>query len=116
MLDRYSVWLGRHYKHVLSHCSSPVVLDRYKKRHDVLSILASWVKGALKDGGRLYVDLSEGGYRPLGDIFESLRPDLAIVYEHSGTIATLELTVCHETNLAKSNSIKIRNMNYWARI
>ena len=65
-------------KHVLSHCSSPVVLDRYKKRHDdVLSILANWVKGALKDEGRLYVDLSEGGYRPLGDILESLRPDLA---------------------------------------
>ena len=62
----------------------------------MLSILANWVKGALKDGGRLYVDLSEGGYRPLRDIFESLRPDLAIVYEQSGTIATLELTVCHE--------------------
>ena len=47
-------------KHVLPHCSSPVVLDRYKKRHDdVLSVLANWVKGALKDGGRLYVDLSE---------------------------------------------------------
>ena len=40
----------------------------------------------------------------LGDIFESLRPDLAIVYEHSGTIATLELTVCHETNLVKSKT------------
>ena len=72
----------------------------------MLSILANWVKGALKDGGRLYVDLSEGGYRPLGDIFGSLRPDLAIVYEHSGTIATLELTVCHETNLVKSKQYK----------
>ena len=71
----------------------------------MLNILANWVKGALKDGGRLYVDLSEGGYRPLGDIFESLRPDLAIGYEHSGIIATLELTVRHETNLVKSKTV-----------
>ena len=54
----------------LARCTGQV----QEEADDVLSILASWIKGALKDGGRLYVDLSEGGYIPLGDIFGSLRP------------------------------------------
>ena len=88
-------------KHVLSCCRSPVALDRYKKRHDaILKILADWITNHIKPDREIYVDLQFDQYKPLSKLFQSLRPDIAIL--SSKGISTLELTVCHETNLANS--------------
>ena len=92
-------------KHVLSCCGSPVALDRYKKRHDaILKILADWITIHIKPDREIYVDLQFDQYKPLSKLFQSLRPDIAIL--SSKGIDTLELTVCHETNLAKSKQYK----------
>lgn len=91
-------------KHVLSNCSSPSALQRYKRRHDaVLFILCNWLKSALKNGESIYADIP--GFEPLSGLFQSLRPDIAIVRD--GVINLCELTVCHETNLRKSRDYKL---------
>ena len=54
-------------------------LTRYKSRHDhVLSILAQWITSVVKDGSAVFVDLDEPTYKPLSELFVSLRPDIAI--------------------------------------
>jgi zinc-binding in reverse transcriptase len=94
-------------KHVLSNCSSVVALDRYKSRHDaVLSLLAEWIVLSLKLGQTLHVDLTSDQYKPIGDIFLSLRPDIVIVDTECKKVTTLELTICHETNFEKSRQFK----------
>src|SRR6266516_1892690 len=45
------------------------------------------------------------GARPVCDLFNGLRPDLAIVSPTK--IVVGELTVCHETNLIKSRDYKL---------
>ena len=50
------------------------------------------------------MDLQLDQYKPLSKLFQSLRPDIAILSLKG--IDTLELTVCHETNLAKSKQYK----------
>jgi hypothetical protein len=90
-------------KHVLSNCSAPSALKRYKLRHDaVLFILCNWLRSVLKDGATLYADIA--GFQPLEIIFKNLRPDIAVVYNN--TVYLCELTVCHETNLTKSRDYK----------
>ena len=94
-------------KHVISNCGSPVSLDRYKKRHDeVLTILVEEIKLRYKSyiNHKIFADLHGPGYNKVSTLFSSLRPDIAILT--SSTIETLELTVCHETNLAKSKQFK----------
>ena len=54
---------------------------------------------------KLFVDLDNTTFQPLSDIFDSLRPDIAI--ESGSSIVTLELTICHETNIVTSRKYKI---------
>ena len=90
-------------KHVLSNCFA--ALDRYTKRHDaVLRILANWILNNTKPDREIFVDLSIGTHGSLSNLFHSLRPDVAILSANS--VDTLELTVCHETNLANSKQYK----------
>ena len=93
-------------KHVLSNCGSLSALERYKQRHDkVLTILAEWMRRNIKPNHTIHVDLEAfEGYRPLSELFTSKRPDIAIL--SANRIDTLELTVCHETNMLKSKPYK----------
>jgi len=92
-------------KHVLSNCASPVALETYGSRHDrVLCILVAWIATVLKPGRVLHVDLNTGYYRPIKDVFHSLRPDIVMV--NHDIIVTLELTICHESNLTNSKLFK----------
>ena len=93
-------------KHVLSNCSSAVVLERYRSRHDrVLEILADWISFARKADLSLHADLGSGKYGRVSDIFHTLRPDIVLVGMNS--IFILELTICHETNLERSRQFKM---------
>ena len=67
-------------KHVLSCCSSNIALERYKTRHDkVLKILVDWIISNSKPNRTVFVDLEGVEYKPLSNIFVSLRPDIAIL-------------------------------------
>jgi Reverse transcriptase (RNA-dependent DNA polymerase)/zinc-binding in reverse transcriptase len=93
-------------KHVLSNCSSEVALLRYTKRHDdVLRIIVTWIKSVLPIGYKLHADLNYVDCMPISDLFQNCRPDIAICIQNE--IVVLELTVCHETNLAKSRDYKM---------
>jgi hypothetical protein len=93
-------------KHVLSNCSAPEVLARYLERHNkILRLIVSWLKPKLNSTAKLYCDLSTDGTRHISDLFNGVRPDLAIV--DSTKIDVLELTVCHETNLKSSRNFKL---------
>ena len=60
----------------------------------------------LKTNQTLYCDLSVPGARSVCDLFNGVRPDLAIVSPVK--IVVGELTVCHETNLIKSRDYKLQ--------
>ena len=93
-------------KHVMSNCGSNFSLTRYKERHDrVLSILGTWILQNCKSDRVIYVDLDEEKYRPLSELFVSLRLDIALL-RADGIIDILELTICHETNLTQSRIYK----------
>jgi len=93
-------------KHVLSNCSSPDVLACYTDRHNtVLELIAKWIVPHLKNNQSLHCDLSVPGTNPVCDLFNGLRPDLAIVFPSK--IIVGELTVCHETNVIKSREYKL---------
>jgi len=92
-------------QHVLSNGAAPVVLERYRSPHGhALYILAAWIATVLKPGRVLHVDLNTGDYKPIKDVFHSPRPDIVIVNQN--IILTLELTVCHKTNLINSKQFK----------
>ena len=92
-------------KHVLSNCSAPVALERYKQRHDkVLNVIVSWIRSVASPVQTVYSDIP-GDSKEVSDLFSGYRPDIAIV--NSSSISTLELTVCHETNLVSSKQYKI---------
>ena len=97
-------------KHVLNNCAAPVALERYTIRHDaVLQIICNWLKQHIPQSDTLHADLSGGDYKPVGDVFNDLRPDIVIV---SGSkIHVLELTICHETNLENSRKYKTTKYN-----
>ena len=91
---------------MMSNCGSNFSLTRYKERHDrVLSILTTWILRNCKSDRDIYVDLDEEKYRPLSELFVSLRPDIALLTA-DGIIDILELTICHETNLTQSRIYK----------
>src|SRR5882757_1109156 len=52
----------------------------------------------------IYADLPEVNSKPVRDLFIGVRPDIAVVCNEN--IFVLELTVCHETNIVKSNEYK----------
>ena len=92
-------------KHVLSHCNSPQALSRFKTRNDnILRILADWISVKSKRNSIIHVDLEVTRFKPLAERFTSFWPDIEIV--NSNSISTLELTVCHETNVVKSREFK----------
>ena len=97
-------------KHTLNNCGSTAALARYKSRHNhVLSILAQWISSAVKEESVVFVDLNEPAYKPLSELFISLRPDIAIKCQNR--ISTLELTICHETNMKASKRFKSSKYN-----
>ena len=78
----------------------------YANRHkDALLVLLEWLKGVIPTAAQLYADLPEGNFLQVRDLFNSCRPDIAILINDS--VFTLELTVCHETNLEKSHDYKL---------
>ena len=92
-------------KRVLNNCAAPIALERYKTRHDViLRIIANWLKTVIAIQDTLHVDLISPSFKPLNEIFKTLRPDIAIVKDK--VIYILELTICHETNLESSQTYK----------
>ena len=92
-------------KHVLSNCGSISALERYKGRHDkVLTILADWIQTAKKSNALMHVDIIHPSYGKISDVFETKRPDIVLVCENN--VSTLELTVCHESNIVKSREYK----------
>src|SRR6266516_248510 len=94
-------------RHVLSHCSSRDALVRYTNRHNrILETIAKWIVPQLKSNQTLCCDLSVPGARSVCDLFNRVRPDLAIV--SPSKIVVGELTVCHETNLIKSRDYKLQ--------
>src|SRR6266516_4005472 len=94
-------------KHVLSNCGSHDALVRYTNRHNhILEIIAKWIVPQLKTNQTLYCDLSVLGARSVCDLFNGVRPDLAIVSPVK--IVVGELTICHETNLVKSRDCKLQ--------
>ena len=58
----------------------------------------------VRQSSLVYADLDFPGVKPVTELFASLRPDIAIIYE--GNIETFELTVCLETNFIKSKLYK----------
>jgi len=93
-------------KHVLSNCGAPEALSRYLDRHNkILKLIVNWIKPKLNTTANLYCDLAIVGTRHISDLFNGVRPDLAIV--NSSRIDVCELTVCHETNLKSSRNYKI---------
>src|SRR6267154_2105157 len=97
-------------KHVLSNCSSPDALARYTDRHNrILELIARWIVPQLKSNQSLYCDLRVSGARSICDLFNSLRPDLAIVSPTK--IVVGELTVmkptCSSQEITSSRSIPI---------
>ena len=97
-------------KHVLSNCSFPGSLARYSARHNsILKIIFDYLMSVLPSSFTIYVDLPTSN--PINTIFNTLRPDLAILSPDKITV--LELTVCHETNLS---SAKLRKMNKYLNL
>ena len=78
-----------------------IALERYKTRHDkVVKILVDCIISNDKPNRTGFVDLEGVEYKPLSNVFVSLRPDIAILGPDN-IIYTLELTICHETNFSK---------------
>lgn len=93
-------------KHVLSNCPAPVALQRFTGRHnEVLQIIIIWLKGVISPTQKLFADLENDQFESTSQLFHSVRPDIAILDERS--VVTLELTICHETNLHKSKGYKL---------
>lgn len=89
----------------MSNCGNQTILERYTHRHNmILNLLASWLRDKLCSNSTLYVDLPVSDFLQVSDLFNGLRPDLAIMI--NSEIHVLELTVCHESNLSSSKAYK----------
>ena len=93
-------------KHVVSNCPAPAALERYTTRHnDVLRLLINWLKSVITEKQKLFVDLPNTHFQSTSELFLHSRPDIALM--DSASIKSLELTVCHETNLIASKQYKV---------
>ena len=93
-------------KHVLSNCSSANALSRYTNRHNkLIKLLVDWLLPKLPKDVTIYTDLHTAHTKHISDIFNNLKPDLALRKKHK--VGILELTVCHETNLVASRNYKL---------
>jgi len=91
--------------HVLSNCSASAALARYTARHnDILQLIVNWLKSVLTKDQILFCDLPEYAF-PISELFTSKRPDIAI--SDNTSLITLELTVCHESNMITSKQYKL---------
>ena len=73
----------------------------------MLHIVAEWLLSSLKTNHALFVDLaSDNRFKPISEVFHTLRPDIVIVDRASQSVNTLEFTICHETNMQKSKLYK----------
>ena len=79
----------------------------YKATKNILLVLADWVNKNISPDQKLYVDTDfSSGFNPVSDIIEPIyRPD--IVLSDPSAVVIWELTICHETNLAKSKLYKL---------
>ena len=103
-------------KYVLSTCRSTLALDRYKDRYGVVPCCHSLRIGFLEQSSRIaYCTLTLWDNRlgSLSDLFQTLRPDIAILTPTC--IDILELTICHETNKSNQEHSKSRNMPLYTR-
>jgi hypothetical protein len=100
-------------KYVLTNCSNQIVLARFLSRHNkILELLANWFSVHISNDSKLFVDLPNSSYMQTLDLFNNLRPDLAILC--NDVVHVVELTVCHETNLESSKAYKAdkyKNLN-----
>ena len=92
-------------KHVLANC--PAALERFKTRHNnTLMTIASWIQGVKSQDSTLCVDIDSDIFNPINRVFQyTIRPDLVLF--DASTVAVLELTICHESNLMSSRSYKM---------
>ena len=90
-------------RHILNNCPTAATEGRYTWRHNaILKEILSVIQPRLQDGSTLFADIE--GYRNTSELFDSLRPDVAILYKDS--VEVLELTCCHELNLEASRVLK----------
>ena len=98
--------------HVLSGYSVALDQGRYTWRHDsVLLSIASTIRDYLGAGFAIYADLPgffapHGGTIPPDILVTTLRPDIFLVNESSGTIIMVELTCPYDSNIATSHVFK----------
>lgn len=102
-------------KHVFSNCSSSNTLKRYTSRHNqVLLIIHKWLTSSITGTNfKLLTDLNNSVTCNENQVFKSFRPDVVIL-DGSKSITTLELTVCHETNIKlarERKTAKYRNLS-----
>ena len=86
-------------KHVISNCSSPVALERYKWTHDdVLTILVDAIIHGSKPSLKIFADLNDPQYTQLSSLFNYLRPDIAILWENSSFLVRGWRRLDHEAS------------------
>ena len=98
--------------HILSNCSTALHQGRLTWRHN--SVLCSIIKvmqPLLKDGLRLYADVSgfqapHGGTIPPHIFVTALKPDIVIFSETSQEIVLFELTCPWDSNIVRSHDFK----------
>jgi len=89
----------------LSNCGPKSALTRYLDRHNkILELIVHWILTKLTNKAEVYCDLNIAGVKHISDLFNHVRPDLAI--KRDKKIEILELTECHETNLLSSRDYK----------
>ena len=82
-----------------------MVVSIQDQTYRILRIIADWLSVKLKTSAELFVDLNDAAVQPLSNVFDSLRPDIAI--KSNSSIITLGLTICHESNISSSREYKI---------
>ena len=94
-------------KHVLSNCSSPSMLEKYKKRHDaILDILIKGLDPLLDKNSAIYADPPLSSARQISELFSVHFTSTRHRHPKKSTIDILELTVCHETNVVSSRTFQ----------
>ena len=85
----------------------PAALERFKTRHNnTLMTIASWIQGVKSQDSTLCVDIDSDIFNPIDRVFQyTIRPDLVLF--DASTVAVLELTICHESNLMSARSYKM---------
>ena len=84
-----------------------------QNRHDrILDIIAKWISVNLKEEFELFVDLI-GFFPTVGDDFRFSSSEYCD--ETGQSIITLELTICHESNIQSSKTYKLNKYRNLSR-